>query len=131
MRTSAEWLEYFRGNQHRLPPTLGEGAAAIDPALRAALVRSLGRFYLGETGEGRIAQEARQSRDPALDDAMCECVTLYVREEGRHARALAATIEALGAPLPKRHYTEVLFRRARRLLGLRTKMMTIAAAEIV
>jgi hypothetical protein len=131
MRTSAEWLEYFRGNQHRLPPTLGEGAGAIDPALRAALVRSLGRFYLGETGEGRIAQEARQSDDPALDDAMCECITLYVREEGRHARALAATLEALGAPLPKRHYTEAIFRRGRRLLGLRTKMMTIAAAEIV
>jgi len=130
-KRSAEWLAYFRGNADNTPPPVGAEAATIPPALRAALVRSLGRFYLGETGEGRIAHEAARSGDPALDEAMCESIVLYVREEGRHARALAGALAALGATLPKRHYSEVLFRRARRLMGLRTKMMTIAVAEIV
>jgi hypothetical protein len=131
-KRSAEWLAYFRGNVDRAPPPVdAEGAAGIAPGLRAALVRSLGRFYLGETGEGRIAHEAARSGDPALDEAMCESIVLYIREEGRHARALAGALVALGAALPERHYTEVIFRRARRLMGLRTKMMTLAVAEIV
>ena len=52
--------------------------------LRAALVRSLGRFYLGESSEGRIAKEAARSSDPALDGPLRESIALYVREEGRH-----------------------------------------------
>jgi hypothetical protein len=44
----------------------------------------LQRFQLGEAGEGRVAAEARRSLDPALDDALREATTLYVREEGRH-----------------------------------------------
>jgi hypothetical protein len=103
----------------------------MDTGLTRLLVRSLGHFYLGETGEGRIAHEAARSGDPALDEAMCECIVLYVREEGRHARALAGALTSLGAPLPKRHYTEMLFRRARRLMGVRTKMMAMAVAEVV
>jgi hypothetical protein len=107
------------------------GIDAIAPALRAALIASLSRFQLGESGEGRVAHEAARSRDPALDDAMKECIALYVREEGKHARELAAALAALGAPLPDHHWSERLFRRGRRLLGLRTKMITIAAAEVV
>jgi len=99
--------------------------------LRAALVRSLGRFYLGESSEGRIAKEAASSSDPAFDDAMRESIALYIREEGRHAREIASALRALGAPLPTRHWSESLFRRGRRLLGLRTKMMVIGAAEVV
>ena len=129
--TSGAWLSYFRLNAHNDPPPIGASAATMEPALRTALVRSLGRFYLGETGEGRIAHEAARSGDGALDEAMCESIALYVREEGRHARALAGAVIALGAPLPTRHYSEALFRRARRLMGLRTKMLTIAVAEIV
>ncbi len=131
-KRSAEWLAYFRGNADRPPPPVDASEAeAIAPALREALVRSLGRFYLGETGEGRIAHEAARSGDPALDALMCESIVLYVREEGRHARGLAGALAALGATLPERHYSEALFRRARRLMGLRTKMMTIAVAEII
>jgi hypothetical protein len=62
---------------------------------------------------------------------MREAIALYVREEGRHAVEIASMLTWLGAPLPMRHWTEVLFRRGRRLLGLRTKMLTIASAEVV
>jgi hypothetical protein len=104
---------------------------AIPPALRPLLIASLSCFQLGEAGEGRVAHEAARSSDPALDDPMKECIALYVREEGKHARELAAALVALGAPIPSRHWSERLFRRGRRLLGLRTKMITISAAEVV
>jgi hypothetical protein len=131
MRTSAEWLAYFRGNADHHPPEPSAAIAAMPARVRGPLAASIGRFYLGETGEGRIAHEALRAGDPALDVAMCEALALYIREEGRHAKALRGLVLALGGPLPKRHYTEVLFRHARRVLGLRTKMMTLAAAEVV
>ncbi|MGO8999082.1 MAG: hypothetical protein ACLQVI_37620 [Polyangiaceae bacterium] len=124
------WRRYFEENRDRPSPPVGS-MAELDAPLRAALVRSLGRFYLGESSEGRIAKEAAQSCDPALDGAMRESIGLYIREEGRHAREIASALRALGAPLPTRHWSESLFRRGRRLLGLRTKMMVIGAAEVV
>jgi hypothetical protein len=130
MGQTEAWQYYFERNRDRPSPALGS-LEGVGPPLRAALIRSLGRFYLGESSEGRIANEAARSDDPALDAATRASIALYVREEGRHARELAVALRTFGAPLPRRHWSESLFRRGRRLLGLRTKMMVIAAAEVV
>jgi hypothetical protein len=103
----------------------------IPEGLHRPLVRLLQRFQLGEAGEGRVAGEARRTSDPAFDEALREATGLYVREEGRHAVTLAEVLAALGAPILRRATAEVLFRRGRRLLGLRTKMLVIACAEVV
>ena len=129
---STAWFRYFDDNQARAdasPP--GGVTLQVAPELRAALIRSLQRFHLGEAGEGRVAHEAAISDDPALDPETKAAIRLYVREEGRHAREVAATLRALGARTLGRHWSEAAFRRGRRLLGLRTKMMTIGAAEVV
>jgi len=131
MAESEHWLSYFRANRGRPSPRVDPAVASLDPRLHAVLAPSLGRFWLGESGEGRVAKQAAESSDPALDDAMRESIALYVREEGRHAREIADVLSAMHEPLPGRHWSESLFRRGRRLLGLRTKMMTIAAAEVV
>jgi hypothetical protein len=127
---SKAWLDHFSTNRDRPRPSIPARIDDVPPALVAPLVRSLQRFQLGEAGEGRVAREAAQSRDPALDEHLRTCVDLYVREEGRHARELAAVLRALGAPTLRRCGSEWLFERTRRMLGLRTKMMTIAAAEV-
>jgi hypothetical protein len=106
----------------------------IDPlpdAQRMPIVRLLQCFRLGESSEGRIVGEARRTTDPAFDEALKEATALYVREEGRHAAILAQLLAGLGAPTRKRATAEVFFRRGRRFLGLRTKMLVIAAAEVV
>jgi len=108
--------------------------ARIDPlpdAHRMPIVRLLQCFQLGESSEGRIVGEARRTTDPAFDEALKEATALYVREEGRHAAILAQLLAGLGAPTRQRATAEVFFRRGRRLLGLRTKMLVIAAAEVV
>lgn len=128
---TARWLRYFQENRRRPDPGIPERIADVPPAVVGPLVRSLQRFYLGEAGEGRVAREAAASRDPALDDAAREAIALYVREEGRHAREIARLLAALGAGTIRGHVTAALFERTRRLLGLRTKMLTIAVAEVV
>jgi len=103
----------------------------LPDAQREPIVRLLQCFQLGESSEGRIVGEARRTTDPAFDEALREATALYVREEGRHAAILAQLLAGLGAPTRKRETAEVFFRRGRRLLGLRTKMLVIAAAEVV
>lgn len=132
---TAAWLAYFERNRGRAPAfapvSPAAGSRPVDPELLATIARSLQRFHLGEAGEGRVAHEARDSDDPALDDAAREAVALYVREEGRHAREVAGLLHAIGSRTARRHWSESLFRRGRRLLGFRTKMLTIASAEVV
>lgn len=128
---STQWQTYFERNQHRASPEIPAVIAALEPALHTPLLRALQCFQLGEAGEGRVAHEAAKSSDPALDDSLKRSVGLYVREEGRHARELAALLRAMGAPTLRKHSAAWLFERSRRLLGLRGKMAVIAVAEVV
>jgi hypothetical protein len=128
---SDQWLAYFKRNEGRPSPQTPSTLTPLHPALQAPLVRALQCFQLGEAGEGRVAQEAARSADPALNEAMKISVGLYVREEGRHARELAQLLRAMGEPTIKQHLFESLFEQSRRLLGLRAKMAVIAVAEVV
>jgi hypothetical protein len=111
---SDAWLDYFRSNAGRPGGSIDPRAGRLPPSLCRVLADSLGR-----------------ADDVALDDATREAIALYVREEGRHAKELTAMLGVLGSSPPTSSLSEKLFRRGRRLLGLRTKMMAIAAAEVV
>lgn len=125
------WLAYFDGNarEDRAPaPTL---AAELPRALHASLAESLGRFQLGESAGGKIHEEIATLKDPVLDACTRRAIQRYIEEEWRHARELALIIGALGGQLQRAHWTNAAFTACRRLLGLRTKMMTLAIAEVV
>jgi hypothetical protein len=127
---STAWLDYFESNRARAPQR-PEAIEDLDPDLRAALVHAVQLFQIGETGEGRIVAQVRRSDDPAFDDATREVMALYIAEEGRHARELAELLRALGGERLRSHYGEAVFRRARNLFGLRTKMQVLTAAEVI
>jgi hypothetical protein len=128
---SETWLDYFVNNQR--PDARIEGAcgAALAPELRAELAHSIARFQLGEASGGRIAGEVETAPDCALDAASRRAIQLYVLEEGRHARELCLLLRALGGQALSKHWSSDWFRRVRRCLGLRTKLLTMAAAEVV
>jgi hypothetical protein len=128
---SASWLAYFRENQHRSTPPLPSRVDDLPDWTRAPIVASLQRFQIGETGEGTIARQIAEDRDPAIDDAIVECVRLWIREEGRHARELHDMLVALDAKPLSRDVSQWLFKTARRALGVRTKLSTIFVAEVV
>lgn len=130
MDTAHRWLAYFRRNAHRKEALAGEDVARLPAALRRALATSLGRFYLGEAGEGRITREVVESSDPAFGPVVAESIVLYIREEWRHARELRSILGRLDAVPAKRAWTETAFRRGRRSMGLRLKVLTIGAAEV-
>lgn len=125
------WLAYFESNAREdRAPTLGL-ATELPRALYAPLAESLGRFQLGESAGGKIHEDIVTCRDAALDAPTRRAIQLYIEEEWRHARELALIIQALGGELQRAHWTNGAFTACRRLLGLRTKMMTLAIAEVV
>ncbi len=125
------WLEYFSNNQRADTSIEGPCGAAVPAGMRAELADSLARFQLGEASGGRIASEVETAPDPALDAESRRAIQLYVLEEGRHARELFTLLRALGGQPLSQHWTSDWFRRVRRCLGLRTKLLTMAAAEVV
>jgi len=125
------WLAYFEGNARPDAQPSPALATELDATLRGELCASLGRFQLGESAGGKIHEDIATLRDPALDPPTRRAIQLYIEEEWRHARELAGVIHALGGELQSAHWTNGAFTACRRLLGLRTKMMTLAIAEVV
>ncbi|MBO2445697.1 ferritin-like domain-containing protein [Actinomadura barringtoniae] len=96
--------------------------------LSPALIQSLQRFQIGEAGDG--ANLVRKS-DKAGDADYSAAVRVFIAEEQNHARMLALLLEAGGAePIPG-HWSDAIFVRLRRMLGLRTELLVLLAAEFV
>jgi len=125
------WLAYFEGNSRRDCAPAASLSAEVPLPLHAPLALSLGRFQLGESAGGKIHDEMPRHPDRALDQETRRSVQLYIEEEWRHARELALVIRALGGQLQTAHWTNAAFTACRRILGLRTKMMTLAIAEVI
>ena len=104
-------------------PDWGAGAQLPLP-----LVRSVQRFQVGEAGDGRNLL----AKAEATGDADYAAATrLFVAEEQDHARMLALLLEAAGQPTVDGHWTDTVFVRSRRALGLRIELLVLMVAEVV
>src|SRR4051812_45576172 len=124
------WRAHFERNRHRPFPTIG-GAGALPPAIVPLLARSLARFQIGETGEGRIVGDLARKQMRGVDDDYRRAVALFIAEEGRHAHILAGLVRALGGELLETTWTARLFASVRHLGGIRLKLLVMFAAEVV
>lgn len=127
--TFHHWRTHFDAQAARPLPPLD--VPALTPRRRQALTRSLEKFQLGESGEGRVAHEIDRVTLPGVDADYRLSLKRFVAEEGRHARLLGLMVEALGGALLPRSWTERVFVRARRMLGVRFKLLVLLAAEVI
>lgn len=125
----SSWRAHFETNATRPLPAAPDGA--VPAGWREALAASLARFQLGEAGEGRVAKEIDRVVMDGVDADYRVALKLFVREEGRHARILAGVVRSLGGELLRQSWTERLFVRGRRVLGLRAKLLVLLVAEVV
>ncbi|MET7771787.1 ferritin-like domain-containing protein [Nocardia sp. NPDC005366] len=101
-----------------------QGGARLDPSV----IRSIQRFQVGESGDGaNLIAKA----DRAGDLEYAAAVRLFVAEERNHARLLELLLRSAGAPTIASHWTDAVFVRLRRALGLRLELMVLMVAEVV
>lgn len=122
------WLDYFQRNrQHRLKIPWDKLTSPDWPRL-LPLIRSLQRFQVGESGEGRhLRRQAATTGDGVYE----KCIDLFIKEEQEHARLFAEILRRLGAPLLKRHWSNGCFVLMRRLFGLEEELLVLLIPEMI
>ena len=122
------WLEYFEHNRTHRMEIPWKGAPDVGPAIRDALIRSLQRFQVGESGEGsHLRRQAAATGDPSYQ----ACIELFIREEQEHARLMANFLQRLGAPVLSRHWTDACFIFLRHLFRLEHELLVLLVPEII
>lgn len=122
-----EWHYYFQSRSTNRPqftlPSRIVGGGNHD-----ALIHSLQRFELGESGEGtHLKAVAARLGDPTYQQA----ISLFIREEQDHSQWLGAILDALGTPRLHWHWSDALFIMLRRRMGLKTEICVLLVAEMI
>ncbi len=125
---SSKWLEYFQENKRTRPVFDLSQEIDLNEKLRGPLIRSLQRFQIGETGDGK---HLRKYANCIGDPGYLQCVDLFIREEQVHGQILAEVILCAGGTLLSWHWTDVAFILLRRLLGLKTEILILLIAEVI
>ncbi|MGI5166034.1 ferritin-like domain-containing protein [Spirillospora sp. CA-253888] len=118
------WRRHFEDEaerRRRIPDPDWSAGARLDPAV----LRSLQKFQAGESGDGANLIRKAGAGDYGV------AARLFVAEELNHARMLALLLEAAGAPTIDGHWSDAVFVRLRRALGLRTELAVLLIAEVV
>lgn len=123
------WHRFFAARRdRRLPPLDTSERYANVPD---SVAKSLAIFQLGESGGGTVIQQARRSSIKGIDADYADAMALFVAEEHHHAEILAICVRNLGGSLVRKNWSARLFVFARRLMGLRLKVLVLLAAEVV
>ncbi|MFF3930279.1 ferritin-like domain-containing protein [Streptomyces hirsutus] len=123
----ATWTRRFEDERERRrvqgDPDWGQGVT-LHPAVWAGIQR----FQVGEDGDGaNLIGKA----DEAGDGDYARAVRLFVAEEQNHARLLARLLAAGHIPTLTGHWSDTVFVRLRRLMGLRLELLVLMIAEVV
>lgn len=122
------WLNYFRYNRAHRAPIPWERGIKIEPDLREPLIRSLRKFQLGESGDGRrLRRHAAATGDPIYSAA----TDLFIKEEQEHARLMEEILKRLDAPLLKSHWSDHCFVIMRHFFGLNQELMILLLPEMI
>lgn len=122
------WLQYFEHNRdHRRTIPWREKINAA-PRIARPFIRSLQRFQVGESGEGR---HLRAAANTTGDLDYIKSIDLFIREEQEHARLMSEILKRLGAPLLTSHWSDGCFILLRRLFRLNAELMVLLTPEII
>ncbi|MFL9481376.1 ferritin-like domain-containing protein [Chitinophagaceae bacterium LWZ2-11] len=113
MKTSQEWFNYFKLNlqQERID---WSQLPKITLQERAAIVKSLQAWQLGETSDGKnLIRAASKYADKINDPFYVKSIELFIKEEQKHGNNLGKYLDAICAKRIKKNWGDTLFRKAR------------------
>lgn len=131
--TNSEWwCEHFLRNESRQIEIPWDEVAALNDDQRKLLFPSLQDFQLGESSEGRHGQARAKAYAERIGDAhYADAIRLFFAEENRHAGYLARYLRKHDVALLGRSWTDFVFRRVRRLMGLELLLTVLLTAELI
>jgi hypothetical protein len=131
-QNSSWWCEHFRENEDRQLAIPWDAAEPLTEEVRRILIPSLQDFQLGESSEGKHGRARAVAYGlRAGDSHYAEAIRLFFTEENRHASYLARYLKLHGAGTIGRSWTDFVFRRVRRLMGLETLLSVLLTAELI
>lgn len=131
-KTSVEWLEYFRFNRENLLPIAWESSYRLSDTEKATISNSIRSFQLGESSEGtNLLKAARVYAAVSGDTVYVEALKLFIAEEQRHAADLSRFMKQQEIPLARRHWTDTIFRKLRKLANLELAIVVLLTAELM
>jgi len=122
------WLNYFEHNRTHRDTIPWESGVQIEQHLCGPLIRSLQKFQIGESGEGR---KLRRHATETGDATYARATELFVREEQEHARLMAEILKRLGAPLLTGDWTDHCFVFLRHMFGLHQELLVLLLPEMI
>jgi hypothetical protein len=126
--TEGDWNAYFKANRARRLTIDWAKGVTLEPDRAKALVASLQRFQIGESGEGHHLKSCAAATN---DMEYCRAIDLFIAEENYHAEMLAKVLESQNALLLTGHWSDAAFVLIRRFSGLEMELMILLAAELL
>src|SRR5205823_5531735 len=122
----------FQTNAKSLMPVPWEIGAELTDDERDAITQSVQIFQLGESSEGRhLSQRSKDWAHRNGDPAYVEAMSLFIKEEQRHAADLGRFLRMHDIPLLQKTFTDTVFRKLRRPVGLEGSICILVTAEII
>jgi hypothetical protein len=129
---SLTWGEHFRRNAVDQLDIPWHEASRLSDNERRILIPSLQDFQLGESSDGRHGLARATAYGKRVGDPhYAETMRLFFAEENRHAAYLARYLQIQDEPLIARSWTDFVFRRVRRLMGLETLLTVLLSVELI
>ncbi len=126
------WLNHFEYHSEQPRGAPGGSMSGLRPEERRLIARSMATFQLGEQSDGTGLLRAAYRFAAAHGDELLPRITeLFIREEQRHARLLREFMDAHGIRCKRRHWTDSIFRRVRRLAGFELYLHVLIVAELI
>lgn len=130
--SSAQWRDHFAHNFEQLLDLPWEDAGRLTADERRSVASSLQQFQLGEGSDGHnFLRLARAYAQESGDTDYVEALRLFIGEEQRHSRDLGRFLDREGISRLDGHWTDGVFRRVRRLMGLDLCITVLVTAEII
>ncbi len=130
--TSRQWVRHFRTSAETPADIPWNDPRRLSAAERAAVLRSIQIFQLGESGGGsRLLRAAEEYCRRSGDRHYLKALRLFVQEEQRHAELLALYLKREGTGLLSCQWTNGVFRRLRNGMGLELMLSVLLAAELM
>lgn len=122
------WLRYFEHNRDHRAHIPWEETLKIEGYLLQPLIRSLQRFQVGESGEGRHLRAAAAKTG---NQDYARAIDLFIKEEQEHARLMACVLTKLNAPLLTSHWSDNCFILLRRLFNINHELLVLLMPEMI